>query len=46
MVTEEFKVFKEDTGGDIVDKAKEVCDAASPVIAGVAIVELVGGAGM
>ena len=45
MVTEEFKVFKEDTGGEIVDIAEEVCDSTSPVIAGVAVVESVGGAG-
>ncbi len=46
MITEEFKVFNGDTGGDIVDIAKEVCDAASPVVAGVAVVEPVGGAGL
>ena len=45
VFTEEFKVFKGDTSWDIVDKAEEVCDAASPVIAGVAVVKLVGGAG-
>ena len=45
VVTEEFKVLKEGTGQNIINKAEEVCDAASPIIAGVAVLESVGSAG-
>ncbi len=38
MVAEEFKVFMEDTGGDIVDITEEVCDSSSAIGAGIAIV--------
>jgi hypothetical protein len=38
VVAEEFKVFMGDTGGDIVNITKEVCDSSSAIVAGIAIV--------
>ncbi len=38
MVAEEFKIFMGDTGGDIINIIKEVCDSSSAIVAGIVIV--------